>query len=181
VWSSPEKAGAAIAKLKRELEEKSRDPEAFDFGIWCVAALHEDEDAIAAAMNNTLLRWIAAVFGRLNMADWHEEGIQPPFADDWHYAMKLLPMQWTAAEVHKITDALPDELLDKSMFKGSPAQVASQLAEYAEVGVNWIQIYDFMPIYLSPEEAADAHLRSIEVCRELKRLCGKSTERQDAC
>jgi phthiodiolone/phenolphthiodiolone dimycocerosates ketoreductase len=180
VWSTPEKAHAEIVRMKQELERKGRDPESFDFGIWCVAALHEDEAAIEEAMGNTLLRWIAAVFGRLNMGDWAEEGIDPPFPVDWHYAMKLLPMQWTAAQVHEITDPLPDALLNKSMFKGTPARVAAQLAEYAEAGATWIQIYDFMPIYLAPEEAATAHGRSIEVCRELKRLCTAPASSQPA-
>lgn len=168
VWSTPEQAYAGIKALKEKLEQKGRDPDAFTFGAWCVAAIHEDEDVLAAALKNPLVRWLAAVFGRLNMSDWVDEGLQPPFPVDWHYAMKLLPMQWSRAQAYELIDAMPAEIVDRSLIKGSPKQVAAEIQGYVDAGVNWVMVYDQLPIYLQPEEAQQALARSIEVCRLLK-------------
>ena len=54
----------------------------------------------------------------------------------------------------------------------SPAEVAAEFQAYVDAGVDWLQVYDILPIYLQPEEAATAHLRSIEVCRILKANAG---------
>lgn len=172
VWSTPDQAYHGIRALKEGLERKGRDPEDFDFGIWCVVALHEDDAVIAEAMKNSLLRWIFSMFGRLNMADWAKEGLTPAFPLDWHYATKLLPMEWTAARVHEIIDPLPELMFDKSMFKGTPKKVAGELQAYVDAGVTWLQIYDFLPISLPPDQAPQSLPRSIEVCGHLKKANG---------
>lgn len=168
VWSSPEKAHESIQSFKQEMERKGRDPDTFTFGGWFVGAFHDDEAVIEAAMQNPLLRWIMAVFGRLNMSEWVEEGFTPPFPENWHYAMKLLPMEWTATRVHEIIDPLPDEQLRRCMLHGSPKKVATDLQAYVDAGVNWVMVYDFLPIYMQPEEAEQSIANSIEVCRLLK-------------
>src|SRR5262249_9753939 len=42
VWTSPDHAGEEIAKLKRVIDAKGRDPEGFDFGIWPLLILCDE-------------------------------------------------------------------------------------------------------------------------------------------
>jgi phthiodiolone/phenolphthiodiolone dimycocerosates ketoreductase len=172
VWATAEQAAEEIARHKETLERKGRDPDEFTFGIWAVTALHEDPEVLEQARRNPLLRWLSAIFGRLNQADWLKEGLTPPFPVDWHYALKLLPMDLTVQQVHDVIDPICDEVIEKSWFSGSTAEVAAEFQAYVDAGVDWLQVYDILPIYLQPEEAAAAHLRSIEVCRILKANAG---------
>jgi phthiodiolone/phenolphthiodiolone dimycocerosates ketoreductase len=115
-----------------------------------------------------LIRWLAAVFGRINQSDWDKEGIEPLMPRDWHYAMKLLPIRWTSDEVAKVTADIPHETIEKCFFIGTPATVAAQLQAYADAGVTWTMMADVMPFVVDIEQAADAGRRAVEVCAILK-------------
>jgi len=170
VWASADHAGEEISKLKRTLEGKGRDPDAFDFGIWPLLILHDEgrDDMVEAAMQNPLIRWLAAVFGRINQSDWDKEGIEPLMPRDWHYAMKLLPVQWTSEEVAKVTADIPKETIEKCFFIGTPKKVAADLQAYVDAGVTWTMMADVMPFVVDIEQAADAGRRAVEVCAILK-------------
>lgn len=171
VWTSPEHAGEEIAGLKQTLASKGRDPEAFDFAIWPLLVLHDegDEAAAEAALQNPLVRWLVAVFGRINQADWRKEGLEPPRPDDWHYAMKLLPIRWTAEEVGKVIGDIPDEVIRRSFIIGTPKEVGEKLRAYVDAGVTWVMSLDIMPFVLQPDQLEDAMRRAVEVCGVLKR------------
>jgi phthiodiolone/phenolphthiodiolone dimycocerosates ketoreductase len=170
VWTSPDHASEEIAKLKQVIESKGRDPEAFDFGIWPLLILHDEgqEELVEAALANPLIRWLAAVFGRVNQADWDKEGIEPPMPRDWHYAMKLLPIRWTAEQVRKVTDEIPREAIEKSFFIGTPNEVGARLRAYVEAGVTWVMALDVLPFVLELDQIEDATRRAVDVCAILK-------------
>lgn len=170
VWTSPDHAGEEIGRLKQALGSKGRDPEAFDFGIWPLVILHDEgqEQLVESALANPLIRWLAAVFGRINQSDWDKEGLEPPMPRDWHYAMKLLPIRWTAAEVQRVIAEIPREIMEKSFLIGTPEQVAATLQGYVEAGVTWTMVADVMPFVLDVDQAADATRRAVELCARLK-------------
>ena len=170
VWTGPDHAGEEIAKLKRVIDAKGRDPEAFDFGIWPLLVLCDEgqDQLIEAALANPLIRWLAAVFGRINQADWDKEGIEPPMPRDWHYAMKLLPIRWTAEEVLKVTADIPRATIEKSLFIGTPKEVAAKLSAYVDAGVTWVMVLDVLPFVLGLDQVEDASRRCVEVCARLK-------------
>jgi phthiodiolone/phenolphthiodiolone dimycocerosates ketoreductase len=170
VWTSPDQAGEEIGRLKQVLESKGRDPEAFDFGIWPLVILHDEgqEELVESALANPLIRWLAAVFGRINQSDWDKEGLEPPMPRDWHYAMKLLPIRWTAEEVHRVTVDLPREILEKAFLIGTPEKVAATLQAYVDAGVTWTMVADVLPFVLNLDQVEDAARRAVEVCAILK-------------
>jgi phthiodiolone/phenolphthiodiolone dimycocerosates ketoreductase len=171
VWTTPEHAAQEIGVLKQTLETKGRDPEAFDFAIWPLLILHDegDEESVQAALQNPLIRWLVPVFGRIHQPDWRKEGLDPPMPDDWHYAMKLLPIRWTEAEVHARIKDLPPEMMRKSFIIGTPEQAAERLRAYVEAGVTWIMALDMMPFIVQPDQLEATMARSIKVCELLKR------------
>ncbi|HYF24336.1 MAG TPA: LLM class flavin-dependent oxidoreductase, partial [Baekduia sp.] len=105
VFQTPEDFAAAVAALKADLERKGRDPESFEFGIWFMALVHEHEDVLDRTLDNPIMRYMAGVFGRLDQAAWRREGFAPPLPDDWHYAMKLRPVEWTDAQIDDLLGA----------------------------------------------------------------------------
>jgi phthiodiolone/phenolphthiodiolone dimycocerosates ketoreductase len=170
VWTSPDHAAEEISKIMRTLDGKGRDPGAFDFGIWPLLILHDEgrEDMVDVAVHNPLIRWLAAVFGRINQADWDKEGIEPLMPRDWHYAMKLLPIRWTSDDVAEVTADIVRETIEKCFFIGTPATVAAKLQAYVDAGVTWTMMADVMPFVVDIDQAADAGRRAVEVCAILK-------------
>lgn len=168
VWASPEEAAQHIADLKRVLASKGRDPDDFGFGIFCPVLLHEDESRIDLALDNPLVRWMAATYGRITPSDWRKSGIEPPVPDGWTYFMNMVPYHETPAFIAEVIAKSTRQIAENGLFWGTPAQVATTLQGYVDAGVNWVLPVDYMPLLLEPEEAVHALGRSIEVCAHLK-------------
>ena len=167
-WPSPEKAAEEIRSMRDKVEAGGRDPDAFEFGVWCVAVMHEDDEMIRRALKNALIRWQTAIFGRLNMSDWDAEGIEPPMPRDWHYAANLEPMKIDAAETDEILDRVTDEMVRRSWFIGTPEKVAAELKGYHDAGVTWLHLSDLLPLAIDIEEGAGPNDRMLDVFRRLK-------------
>jgi phthiodiolone/phenolphthiodiolone dimycocerosates ketoreductase len=165
--TTPESAATTITEMKQQLEDKGRDPEEFGFGLWCAMLLHED-DAIGRALNNPYLKWMTAVLGRMNQAAWADEGLPSPMGDKWHYALHLLPLGFSQAEIEGILSRTTAEHFRRSWFAGTPSDVADKIRPYIEAGVNYVQLLDLMPLALDPEEAPQSRARAIELAQMLK-------------
>jgi phthiodiolone/phenolphthiodiolone dimycocerosates ketoreductase len=165
---TPERAAAFIQDMRRRVSEKDRDPDQFQIGGQMLVLAHEDENILTRALDNPVLRWLAATAGRLNQADWDAEGIEPVFPRDWHYAMKMQPMTYTQAEVDDVIERTTTEMVRRSFFTGSPAEIAQQIQTFVGTGFDAVSICDLLPMILEPEDAATAMSRSIEICRLLK-------------
>lgn len=170
VWTTPERVAEQRAQIREQLERKGRDPDAFRLGIWATMLLHEDQNVLDLAMDNRLTRWLTAIAGRISMADWREENLEPPFPDDWHYALKMLPLSMSQAEVEDWAGRATRQMVEKSFFIGSPAEAAKQVQPYLDAGVDFVGILDMTAFVLDPAEAATAITRSIETSRHLKGL-----------
>ena len=168
VKSTPEQWAKTVTECKQELERKGRDPEAYDFALWFPILAHEDEQFVQTALDNPLMKWIAAVCGRLNQADWDAEGLEPPMSRDWHYALHMLPQKFSDAEVEQVLGRVSHEMSARSWFHGSPKQVAGQIQEYVDAGANCVCLLDFGPALLPLEEAPSGLSRTIEIARHLK-------------
>ena len=168
VFPTPESFKAGVDELKKSLADKGRDPEVFGFGLWFMAAVHEDEEVIRKALRGKLLRYMAGIAGRVEMAAWTREGITPPMPEDWHYAVKLRPVEWTDTEIDEFLDRITDEIVDRSYVQGTPEEVAAEVQTYVDAGATWVSVCDLMPLVLEPEDAQQALGRNIEICRRLK-------------
>jgi phthiodiolone/phenolphthiodiolone dimycocerosates ketoreductase len=167
-WPTPEAAATEIQAIRKKVEAGGRDPDEFEFAMWSVALLHEDDEMIDRAIRNALVRWQAAIFGRLNMSDWDSEGIEPVFPRDWHYASNLEPMKMGADETNEILGRVTDEMVRKSYFIGDAKSVASNLEAYHEAGVSWLHLSDLLPIAIDLEDGSGPMDRSYEVFRILR-------------
>ena len=168
VYPRVEEWAAQVKTMKEQIERHGRDPEQFNFGVWAVGLLHDDPDRIDAALDNALIRFLAAVFGRLNQADWDREGIEPVFPRDWHYALKFIPTEVTRAQADDIVARTSREMTAKSYVHGDPKMVAEQIAPFVEAGATHVALLDLMQLLVPLDEAFAAVDRSLEFCRLLK-------------
>jgi len=167
-WDVPERAAAEIAALKQDLDRKGRDPEAFDFGMWASVLIHEDADLITHTMANPLMRWMAAIWGRVNLRDWKPLGVESALPEDYHYAMDLLPLEVTAEEAQRVIDRVSPKQQRLSWIHGSPKEVGALLIDYVEAGVTWIAVADVLPMVVPPEDPATSLQRTLDVCAALR-------------
>jgi phthiodiolone/phenolphthiodiolone dimycocerosates ketoreductase len=165
---TPEHWAGMVTNMKQQLEAKGRDPEDFEFGVYGAVLLHEDPAVIDRALDNVLLRWVAAIFGRINQADWISEGHEPPFPPDWHYGLKLLTTKISESEIQAALAKVTRAMSEKTWLYGTPEKVAANLQAYVDAGATWVSVIDILPTVLDPEDAPRALPRTLEVCRVLK-------------
>lgn len=167
-WPTAARAGEEIASMRSLIADAGRDPNLFEFGAWMVALIHEDEEVIERAIQNPLIRWQTAIFGRLNQADWEQEGIESPMPHDWHYAAQLEPMKVDEAETDEMLSRVTDEMVRKSWIIGTPEQVATELQGFIDAGVSWLHLSDLVPLSIGTPDAEDPMQRTYEVFKRLK-------------
>lgn len=159
-WGSPEEAAEVIAGLRREVERKGRDPEAFTFGIFCPVLIHEDENVLDAALDNPIVRWIAATFGRILGSDWAKTGLASPTPEGWAYFKDFLPKATPDAFIEDVLSKTTRAHAETGYLWGTPEQVAAKLLAYAEAGVSFVAPADYLPVVCDPEDAAQSLGRS---------------------
>lgn len=167
VYGDPEKYGEAIRGHKQTLQELGRGDEPFSFGLHHIVFLCEDKDDFERHISNPLVRWYAATGGRINQNGWDEEGIEPVMPRDWHYAFDMIPGNWTREQLLEVTDRVPDEMVRKTYFYGTPEDIAEQIIPYARQGADRHLIADVsgLMVETNPELAIE---RLAEVCRLVK-------------
>jgi phthiodiolone/phenolphthiodiolone dimycocerosates ketoreductase len=168
-WGTPEEAAEKIAELKRDLERKGRDPEAFGFGIFCPVLIHEDETVLDAALDNPIVRWIAATFGRIQGSDWAKAGLDSPTPDGWTYYQRFLPQSTEDAFIAGVLAKTTRAHAEKGYIWGTPERVAARLRAYADAGVTFVAPADYLPVVSDPEDAQGATSRGIDCLRALKK------------
>jgi phthiodiolone/phenolphthiodiolone dimycocerosates ketoreductase len=168
VWPTAEHAADAIAKLKEDLERKGRDPEKFGIGIYGSVLCHDDENEMDRLLDNELVRWWAAMFGRIQSQQWREEGFESPIPDGWAYFAKLLPYETEPAFVKEVLAKTTRAITEAAYHYGTPQQVGDEMAAYADAGVTWIMPCDWTPSLLTPQDAKRAVGRTIEMCARVK-------------
>jgi phthiodiolone/phenolphthiodiolone dimycocerosates ketoreductase len=164
----PDTWAKKVTDMKEKIERNGRDPEAFEFGLMGITLLHEDPDAIEKAIQNPLVRWLAAASGRMDMSDWAREGVKTVRPEGWHYALRHTPTQMSVEKIETTLRGVSDDMVRKGYMVGSPESVAKEFEPYIEAGATWITFFDVMPLALSLEESMGSIPRSIEVCRLAK-------------
>jgi phthiodiolone/phenolphthiodiolone dimycocerosates ketoreductase len=133
-----------------------------------VHLLYDDDEQLDRLLNNPLMKFHAACFGRLNHSQWREEGFDLIFPTDWHYSTKLLPAQLSQSEINRIVDQVTPERVERSYIVGTPAEAAEEVAAYIEAGATFIAPFDMCAAALRPDEQEDAVSRMLEVCGIIK-------------
>jgi phthiodiolone/phenolphthiodiolone dimycocerosates ketoreductase len=165
---TPERYADTVKLMRHKVEHVGRDPEAFGFGIWLICIIHEDDSVIDRIVDNPLMKYFAAQFGRFNTDDWTAEGEQSVMPPGYHYALHWQPSGQTSEEIHRITASVPHSMARKAFATGSPAEISSMLGAYRDAGANFVGIIDLAPLVLGPTAAQDSFQRAADVLSHLK-------------
>ena len=170
VWSTPEQFAEEREKLLAVVEENGRDPEAFRFAVWFPILVHEDEQKIAEALENKLVKWMAATAGRIGPTDmWRKDGLEPPIPDGWVYYEQFLPYATDQAFLDDVLANTAEEHCRAFWMAGDSAEVANTLGDWIDAGVDWVCPMDYAGVMaFGAGEAEDSLRRQIEVCSLLR-------------
>ncbi|MBN9735601.1 MULTISPECIES: LLM class flavin-dependent oxidoreductase [unclassified Pseudonocardia] len=167
VYADADAYSSAIGGHRRTLGEIGRDPDDFTFALHHIVFVLDEDDDFERYVDNPMLKWYAATGGRLNMADWQAEGIDPVMPLDWHYALHMKPNSMSLPEVMEIVDQVTPEMVRKTFFHGTPEQIAAQITPYVQAGAQLNLIADLAPL-LIPTDPAKTVEASAEICRLVK-------------
>jgi phthiodiolone/phenolphthiodiolone dimycocerosates ketoreductase len=167
-WTTPDECAENISAVREQLERKGRDPDAFRFGMFCPVLIHEDEDVLDAALDNAIVRWIAATFGRIQHDEWAKAGLSAPTPEGWAYYADFLPQSTDDGFVAEVLSKTTRAHAETGYLWGSPEQVAAKLAEYVAAGISFIAPADYLPVVGDPADAQRATERSIACLAALK-------------
>jgi phthiodiolone/phenolphthiodiolone dimycocerosates ketoreductase len=167
-FADPEQWHTQVGEIHGQLERKNRDPKDFTCGFWPFVLVYQNDDQRERLLASPITKWITAVFGRLHHGAWKDEGEQLIFAEDWHYALRLLPHQMSRAEVDDVVAQVTPTMIEKSWLIGTPEEVASQLQPWVEAGASYIAPGDLAGTIYEPEEQSQALDNVIELCARLK-------------
>jgi phthiodiolone/phenolphthiodiolone dimycocerosates ketoreductase len=165
---TPEQWEGQVKRLSEELERNGRDPANFTFGLWPMILCWDDEDEAEEILESPLVKWMAAVFGRLNHREWADEGLDLIFPPDFHYAVKLLPHSMSRQQVDDIVRQVPREMVEKSHFFGTPQEVADKIRPFAEAGATYLAPGDNGLGAVAPEKQERAAQRMLEIAALVK-------------
>jgi phthiodiolone/phenolphthiodiolone dimycocerosates ketoreductase len=168
VWATPDDAAEYISNLKKQVAAKGKDPEQFRVGALCPVLVHEDEAVLDQALDNNVVRWIGAIFGRTQPMDWRRDGIEPAVPDGWTYFMKMKPYDTAPGFVDEVVGKATRKMTELSYIWGTSQQVAAELQAYVDAGVDWISPVDHLPIVSNPAQGAASLTRAIEICSIVK-------------
>jgi phthiodiolone/phenolphthiodiolone dimycocerosates ketoreductase len=86
---------------------------------------------------------------------------------DWHYAFHMKPNSLTLDQIMDVVDRTPPDIVRKTYFHGTPADIAREIRPFVAAGANLNLIADIAPL-LVPTEPEKTIERSAEICRLVK-------------
>jgi phthiodiolone/phenolphthiodiolone dimycocerosates ketoreductase len=167
VFAQPEKYAEAVRDHKAELAKHGRDSDPYIFGLHHIVFICKNRDDFEQYVDNPMLKWYAATGGRINMADWADEGIASVMPLDWHYAFDMRPAAMSRREVDAIVARVTPEMVRKTFFYGTPADIAAEIIPYAKAGANLNLLADISPLMVVTDPFHNIE-QLAEVCRLVK-------------
>jgi phthiodiolone/phenolphthiodiolone dimycocerosates ketoreductase len=166
-WSA-DQWGTQVAGIHAKLADRGRDPARFTCGFWPFVLLYDTEEERRRQFDSPIVKWMAAIFGRLHHGDWAAGGEALIFPEDWHYALRMLPHAMSRAEVDDVVAQVTPTMIEKSYFVGTPADVAEQLHPWVDAGADYMAFSDMAPAVFGPEDQEAVMRRMVELCGHMK-------------
>jgi phthiodiolone/phenolphthiodiolone dimycocerosates ketoreductase len=166
-WAGPEAFAAGREQVLEMVAANGRDPEAFRFAVWFPVLLG-DHDLLDRHLDNAIVRWLSAMFGRIDATQWAQIGLESPVPLDWAYFMHFLPYDTPQALIDDALAKTTREHVRACWLTGTPEEVAAMVQPYIDAGADWVCPMDYLPLVLEPDEAAAAFGRSVELCDLIK-------------
>jgi phthiodiolone/phenolphthiodiolone dimycocerosates ketoreductase len=168
VWAGADEFAAAREQILEAIAAKGRDPDQFEFAVWFPCLIAADRAQLEDVYDNPLIKWLAAVFGRIEPSDWEKVGLASPFPDGWRYYNDLLPHQISDEFINDVLERVNGDHVTSGWVCGTPAEVAATIRGYVDAGASWVCPMDYLPMVLGQNEAEAGFRRSIETATLIK-------------
>jgi phthiodiolone/phenolphthiodiolone dimycocerosates ketoreductase len=163
VWAGADEFALQRQLILKAVADKGRDPGAFEFAVWFPCLIAESEAQLESVMSNPLIKWLAAVFGRIETPDWEKIGLESPWPEGWRYYKDLLPRDTPDALIEDVLEKVTDDHVRAGWVCGTVDEVTATIQGYVDAGADWVCPMDYLPMVLDPAEAPAAFARSIAV------------------
>jgi phthiodiolone/phenolphthiodiolone dimycocerosates ketoreductase len=163
-WECVDRFATERRRLLDEVERLGRNPDDFRFAIWFPALLADSQADLEPHLANPIIKWLSALFGRIDNTLWKDIGLPAPLGEDFVYYKQFLPYRTPDALIDQVIDTVTPEHTYAGWVCGTPEQVADQIQPYIDAGADWVCPMDYLPMVLEPEAAQAAGARSIELC-----------------
>lgn len=163
-WESVERFADERERLLAEVERNGRDPNEFKFAIWFPALLSDTAGGLLPHLENPILKWLTALFGRIDNTLWKDLQLPAPLGEDFIYYKHFLPYKTPQALIDQVLRTVTPDHTYAGWICGTPEQAADQIQPYIDAGADWVCPMDYLPIVLAPEAAQAAAAHSIALC-----------------
>lgn len=170
IYATAEHFASIVKTMRESVEAKGRDPQQFGFCLWIFTLMHDDPEVISRALDNPIVRWLAAIYGRMNMNDWAAYGEESAFPLDWHYAMKFIPNRFDdPAEADRILSRTTRRMAELCFITGNAKQIADKVQPFVDAGVTCVDLIDMLPLVLDASEMQASVARQLDACAMIKK------------
>jgi phthiodiolone/phenolphthiodiolone dimycocerosates ketoreductase len=163
-WESAERFATERERLLVQVEQGGRDPDEFRFAIWFPVLLADTENALAEHLENPIIKWLTALFGRIDNTLWRDVGLPAPLGEEFVYYKHFLPYATPQASIDRVLRTVTPDHTHAGWICGTPEQAAEQIQPYIDAGADWVCPMDYLPVVLEPDAAQTAAARSIALC-----------------
>ena len=156
--------GRLLRDLRSAANDEGRDGDAITAGMFVWVVVDEDRDVAEQLINTTLLRMIALT---APVEEYAAAGVDPP-TGDWgllHY----VPTQLTREQGLAAAAAVPEEVLRRYFFWGTPDDIVDRLRPFREAGLEHVYLVNVTPL-ADPTKAVSSTLLTDEIMRGLRTI-----------
>lgn len=140
----PEQFAQKVAHVRSLVEQQGRDPDQFGICVFPVCMIHDDAGVLEQAIQNPMIRVLAALYGRLPHEEWRAEGVETVFPDGWDYSLHWDASELSDADFEELVGKVSDDMVRRAFFIGSVREVGEQIKGYVEAGATMIHPTDMM-------------------------------------
>lgn len=135
---------SSLATIRESAERNGRDPDRFTPGMLGYVLMGPDEETVRRLTEAPLVRALCVL---LPSQVFRDLGVEPPLDGGPHGSgfHDFIPSMVERAESLRIIDAIPPEVVRHYAFCGTPEQVAEELHDYREAGLEHLVMWNITP------------------------------------
>ena len=134
----PENYGPKLAKIKELGAKYGRDLSNMPASMIAFSIILNDHDEIHKLMERPLCK--AFALGATEPEVYEKHGAQHPFGHDFRGLQHYIPTNYTKEDILEAVKKIPFEVVHDSFFHGTPDEICEQLENYADQGLNHVQM-----------------------------------------
>lgn len=146
--------------IRQAAAEAGRDANAITPAMLAYVLVDEDPKVADAMLDSFLVKGLCLL---LPSEVFERFGVEPPFGGSGFHA--YIPSKFPRDEATRLFNKVPREVVSYYCFHGTPEQVAEQVKEYADVGLQHIVLWNLTPF--ADASRAGSSFRCLERVKDI--------------